>query len=649
MSDYSLSERPDLDQLRRQAKELRNAVRRGDAAAVDRFTRLHPSVRPNAISLAAAQLVIARELGFASWPRLKAAIDADAPPGREVREFVAASVDGRLRHARDLLGADPTIARRSVLAATVLGDATVVREVIAVDPGAATAFDDDRGWPPLLYACYSHWPEVSDGLADGIAEVVRVLLDAGANANTNDGGRQRLRSALKGSVELNNPDVTRLLLDGGADPDLGQPIAAAAGHRDNECLELLLARNARVAGTWAIGAAVYNDNPGATARLLGALRASGGRAADAATEELPEAAASASLPVVAALLDAGADPDAADDDGVSALRLAVRAGRDDNAARLRTRGAADDSTDVDRFIGACLSADRRTATQLLADHPGLRDRLTDDDWAVIVDAADSRPAEAIALMLSLGFSPHARRFGDQPLHAAAYHGNPAAVALLLDAGADVDARDARFDGTPLAFATVGSGERAGQPGDWVGTVRLLIEAGAARHDVWLIDKPPSEEVAEVLQRYGISPEDRGEQQTADASDEPGSIGTGVTADIAQHLEAAYRDLDLDLLGSLLHPDVQWTGVCRSSADVLDWYRALLADGTTATVHSVEVDRDAVILALSVARPAQGARPAPPQRTWQVFTVGDAQIIDIRGYPDRRSALARSLGTSTAAD
>jgi len=39
----SLPERPDLDQLRRRAKELRDAARRGDAAALERFARHHPS------------------------------------------------------------------------------------------------------------------------------------------------------------------------------------------------------------------------------------------------------------------------------------------------------------------------------------------------------------------------------------------------------------------------------------------------------------------------------------------------------------------------------------------------------------------------------------------------------------------------------
>jgi hypothetical protein len=77
--------------------------------------------------------------------------------------------------------------------------------------------------------------------------------------------------------------------------------------------------------------------------------------------------------------------------------------------------------------------------------------------------------------------------------------------VLLGAGAQVDARDKRFESTALAFATVGSGERAGKPGDWAGTVRLLIEAGASRDGVWITGKPPSEEVADLLTSHGITP------------------------------------------------------------------------------------------------------------------------------------------------
>lgn len=91
------------------------------------------------------------------------------------------------------------------------------------------------------------------------------------------------------------------------------------------------------------------------------------------------------------------------------------------------------------------------------------------------------------------------------MHAAAYAGSAAVVRVLLGAGAEVDALDDRFEATPLAFATVGSGEQAGKPGHWVETVELLIDAGASRDDVWVPGKPPSEEVMDVLRRYGIGP------------------------------------------------------------------------------------------------------------------------------------------------
>jgi hypothetical protein len=66
----------------------------------------------------------------------------------------------------------------------------------------------------------------------------------------------------------------------------------------------------------------------------------------------------------------------------------------------------------------------------------------------------------------------------------------------------------------------------------------------------------------------------------------------------------------------------------------------LTDGIRSTVESVEVDGDAVVLGISVARQAEGARPAPPEHLYLVFAFEDAQVIEIHGYPDRANALNR---------
>jgi hypothetical protein len=65
-----LPDRPDLDQLRRQARELHRGALDGDARALRRLRDVSDKV-----TLSAAQLATARDYGFPSWPRLKAEVD----------------------------------------------------------------------------------------------------------------------------------------------------------------------------------------------------------------------------------------------------------------------------------------------------------------------------------------------------------------------------------------------------------------------------------------------------------------------------------------------------------------------------------------------------------------------------------------------
>src|SRR4029453_12937859 len=63
--------RPNLDQLRHQAKDLRRALRRGDPDAASALRKHHPApMAPEAATLTDAQLVLARSYGLAGWPRL---------------------------------------------------------------------------------------------------------------------------------------------------------------------------------------------------------------------------------------------------------------------------------------------------------------------------------------------------------------------------------------------------------------------------------------------------------------------------------------------------------------------------------------------------------------------------------------------------
>jgi hypothetical protein len=72
--DRHLPVRPNLDQLKHQARDLLRAIRRGDSSALEEFNTFHPGpVAPDKIRLAAAQFVLARSYGVASWPRLSQA------------------------------------------------------------------------------------------------------------------------------------------------------------------------------------------------------------------------------------------------------------------------------------------------------------------------------------------------------------------------------------------------------------------------------------------------------------------------------------------------------------------------------------------------------------------------------------------------
>ena len=89
MSERHLPVRPNLDQLKHQARDLLRNFRAGDPAAIASFREHHPKpVEPATARLADAQLALARSYGASSWARLALACRLVDAIWRDQRDVV---------------------------------------------------------------------------------------------------------------------------------------------------------------------------------------------------------------------------------------------------------------------------------------------------------------------------------------------------------------------------------------------------------------------------------------------------------------------------------------------------------------------------------------------------------------------------------
>jgi ankyrin repeat protein len=105
----TLSVRPDLAQLKRQARELLKAFAAGDAAAVAEINTHYRAANARSFALSDAQLVIARAYGFESWPKLRAFVDRVT-----VRQLVQAVRAGDEAAVRAMIAKRPEIVNLDV-------------------------------------------------------------------------------------------------------------------------------------------------------------------------------------------------------------------------------------------------------------------------------------------------------------------------------------------------------------------------------------------------------------------------------------------------------------------------------------------------------------------------------------------------------
>src|SRR6266550_2718568 len=107
MPSQALPPRPSLDQLRRRAKELRDAARSGDPSALSRVTAHTPAAGPGPVTLAAAQLAVEVQARTAEL-------------GQRVEDFLVASIRDWSGQAARMLARDPWIAGYDVRTAVIL-------------------------------------------------------------------------------------------------------------------------------------------------------------------------------------------------------------------------------------------------------------------------------------------------------------------------------------------------------------------------------------------------------------------------------------------------------------------------------------------------------------------------------------------------
>src|SRR5262245_45624437 len=248
MTPSQLPDRPNLEQLKKQAKTLLHAAEAQDPAALGRFSVLPAlSGKPIAeiaaygLALHDAQSVIAREHGFTSWNAMREEVEARTLSFEvALDEFIRSATGGAIGRAERLLALHPRIASASLHTALVLGDAAAVERYVRARPELATLPGGPQNWEPLLYACHTC---VAADRQNELVVIARRLCALGANPNAEyhwNWHPELPRTALWAAVcTVGHLPLAEVLLEAGANPTDGVTSHIAGGGRNIAALELL--------------------------------------------------------------------------------------------------------------------------------------------------------------------------------------------------------------------------------------------------------------------------------------------------------------------------------------------------------------------------------------------------------------------------
>lgn len=115
--------------------------------------------------------------------------------------------------------------------------------------------------------------------------------------------------------------------------------------------------------------------------------------------------------------------------------------------------------------------------------------------------------------------------------------------------------------------------------------------------------------------------------------------------LAERVRAAMGTIDLAQMAQLLAPDARWGAPdqdvpsCRSAKEILSWYEIARENGVRANITEVDVIGEHIVVGLKIVATKDGASKSRNSTRWQVLSVDDGRIAEIRGYETRGDANA----------
>jgi ankyrin repeat protein len=487
-----------FEQQRKRAKDLRRAHAEGALEAAVRIVRFLPRARnlpvekvlASPLTLAEAQLVVAREAGFPGWAKLKRHIEEASAHFDIAEAIIDAAFAGNDDEVRRLLERDPQATRRSIYAAASVADAAGIVRAIQSGQSMADKRGGRRDWTPLLYLCCSRYRRCDSELTAIRLEIVQQLISMGVDVNAT--GREpgyaseavtqifddyEWRPISGAAGRLGSPELVRLLIGSGAAVLKTNAILNEAVRGGSvEVLRLLLELAPRewYQIIWALKASVVLNNK-ETARMISRHSGSPGQRVPAIHEGIR-------LQRDAELIEIALGDDTSELGGPVrqlAYGFAVRYGQTDTAEMLRRRGASDAAlTAAERIIGACITGSQSAVPRL--------NTWSDEDLQMLPWAIRNGHYAAVPLLLQAGLDPNFPDLdGETPVHLAVRAQSVEMLEALFKAGAHVDIRN--FDSqTPLEYALRIEDDHTREQ-----VTRRLLEAGASssRKDDLEIEHP----------------------------------------------------------------------------------------------------------------------------------------------------------------